>query len=352
MPSLKQKKEVENKIETRPAIQRIKKDIDLTPYTIPEGYSTGYAMAVAAKSKSGKSDTGIVFGYLDLKYKDLLKRAGYDLIVDALEKGVIPPIKRIFLIETEGGWKSQSAKPYERRLFGEIVDDQKIIHWPINKVKLKKIIKNNKEVDLSEEDIEDVQIASNTLFAYISTLQEIVEPTDLVIIDSGSKMKRIFDLDTLIWEEFTSKGITDPKRLRDIGIKRYGDRNTYWEYVMETLRDFPCWTWVTFKVKRHKEWVLNAFDVDPNQPVWLENTEYFFDQMYRIKFALDPKLRSYIEPDQCRYVSGDKEDDRVNIKANLENDDVDRVQTLGVIENLLKNLKGNSPIWIGYEDES
>lgn len=303
--------------------------------------AAGWDIALLGPSKSGKSVSAISLGYLNLEFKDLLLNAGYNEIVEALEAGVIPEVKKIVVIDSENALLSQLNYAYERMMFSPLRDRIQIL--PIEISNLRKIASPDGKVQYDEESINRMTESLRTFTAAIEWASKLDENT-LVIIDSMSIYKLLLDAVTGFMTELKLKDISDTKERNDYRTQRWQERNSWWLDSLRKMRNFKGWSVGTFMMKENAKWVESAFKVPRFVPIWTETTEYNYDMCIQFEIEAGTNVR-IARIRSGRYVDTDNPaDNEVHIYGKIE-DEVDRVQFLSLLNKTLKIAKGGYESW-------
>ena len=310
---------------------------------LDETKAAGWDIALVGESKSGKTDSAITLGYLNLEFKDVLLKAGYDHIVSALEAGVIPEVKKIVVVDSEGALRTQLAYPYEKTLFAPLRDRISVI--PVDVKNLMKIADPSGNVVYDEESIKDVISSVRDFMAAIDYVSKLSSDT-LIVVDSMSVYKLLLDAYTGFIMNLKSEGVTDPRTLNEIRMQRWQDRNSLWLDTLTKLRNFPGWAVSTYMMKMNSEWVVKSFNAPRLTPVWTETTEYRYDMVVNMEIERNTNVR-VASVLSGRYVNTDNPaEDTIEIYGKIEVPE-DRVQFLRVIENALRIMKGGAETWDG-----
>lgn len=317
-------------------IEEMKRTLPIQSLT--DNGAAGWKIALVGESKSGKTDSALTLGYLNLEFEDMLEKAGYTEIIKSLKNGTIRQVERILVIDSENALNAQMRYPYERKLLGPLLKEDRFSFIPIPIENLRKVASPDGEIAYDRESIDKMTQSLKLFTAAIDSIPEL-DPGTLVIIDSMSIYKLLLDTVTGFMAQVRASKSNDPRERSDLRMERWQERNAWWLDSLRKIRSFTGWSVSTFMVKTISDWVVDAFKTEKNVPIWTETTPYNYDMVVEMSIERNTNVR-IAKVTSARYMSVDNpNDNEIHIYGKVEND-TDRVQFLELIEKNLRIANG------------
>lgn len=275
------------------------KKIEWQRYKPDEAAQYGKNIGILGQAMSGKTNLALQFGFFNSKYTPYMKKHGFNDVVELLKSGVLAEIEKIVVVESENNLMKALNDGVEKALYRPLRDIVDII--PVTIPRKNVVIRGGKLVNINSE------ILSQVREEYKETIKALVDDEDdstLIIIDSGSKYKKLLDdkLGTFI-DKIEGRSHASLEGLDKYTQIFYAHRNTEWEEVMEYMRGFKGWNVTTFKESKTPGWVLEQDPTkNPFSQKWVNGTPHFLDIVWRVTALPDGNRRVEIVDGQSRYL--------------------------------------------------
>ena len=249
---------------------------------------SGKKISLLGQSTTGKSILMLNHGFYNSDYLDMIRKAEkFPYVVKALQGGYLPEINEILILESENNLSNALNTPntIENTLFKPFLKKNIITIIPYIITDQGRVIRNGKIIDLSRENIDEIK---TELKEKIMELSDMTSENTLYGIDSGTKVKSIFDKGLKkIVDLVQNRANASIEGIDKFSQLFYGDRNIEWGDMYEHLRGFRGWQISTFKEKETPKWVLKKEPGTAEESTkWVNGTEFYMDIVWRIrKFA-------------------------------------------------------------------
>lgn len=264
----------------------------------------GKNIALTGKSKSGKTFLLCLLGFFREEFRDDIIDAGYDRVVEAMDKKILPTIHKIKVIESENNLLKALNAGAERKVLQPLIDLDTFEIAPIVfERKETSLTDQNKIISLRKKEIEECKQEFDL------TVREIVKENGnhvLFAIDSMTGYKKILDDKLALLYEVVQKRPNAMMEGADTYRQAfYAARNSWWENIMQLLRGYKGWQVTTFKGDDTPEQYQK-----PGQDIyrikWVNGTEYFLDMVYKV--IKHTETFRQVELLNGRYVPDDPDD--------------------------------------------
>lgn len=272
----------------------------------------GKNIALTGKSKTGKTFLLCLLGFFREEFRDDIIDAGYDRVVEAMDKKILPTIHKIRIIESENNLLKALNVGAERKVLQPLIDLDTFEIAPIVfERKETSLTDQNKIISLRKKEIEECKQEFDL------TVREIVKENGnhtLFAIDSMTGYKKILDDKLALLYEVIQKRPNAMMEGADTYRQAfYAARNSWWENIMQLLRGYKGWQVTTFKGDDTPEQYQK-----PGQDVyrikWVTGTEYFLDMVYKV--IKHTETFRQIELLNGRYVPDNPEDLMIDYPMN------------------------------------
>lgn len=306
---------------------------ELVWYKPDPSVAYGKNIAITGKSKAGKTLLMCLLGYFREEFRDDIIDAGYDRVVEAMDKKVLPTIHNILVIESETNLLKSLNAGTERDLLQPLMDLDVFQVAPVTfERKEVALADDNKIITLRREEIEECK----QQFDY--TVREVLRRENkegthtLFAIDSMTGYKKILDDKFgLLYEVISNKNNAVMDGIDTYRQSFYASRNSWSENIMQLLRTYKGWQVTTFKGEDTPPQYLKPGE-DPYNIKWVNGTEFFLDMIYKVT-RITETVRE-IEIMDGRYVPSDPEEMTFPYPCN------DKMGAMPLIDSMCEKLLG------------
>jgi len=254
------------------------------------GKGSGLARVNAFFGNTGTSKSSELAsaGYLNLRYKSLLERFGCPKTVKILQKGILPEVEKIGIIDTDLKWIIDMEQGDWKAKYGPLVDNKV---FQLDEFQITRSSEEKKGKDIVKEDggmIEDEKREIES--AIINNLKD--SSITILGIDSMSDYIKILDdkLDIMFWDNPKAFNEGDVEGLKQMKMVLYGKRAKWFFNMLSAIRISRKPTLLTFQVaeipsnyvkKRKPDENFDPLFEDPTYNVkWVPLTGYKLDNVY------------------------------------------------------------------------
>jgi len=265
----------------------------------PHGKNLGFLGA----TKAGKTMLLCLLGYFREEFREDILAAGYDRVVEVMDKKILPTIHEIVVLETENNLLKGITDGMEYKLLKPLLDLDMFKIIPVEFERKEVALKEGKIETLRKEEIEIVkQEFDFTIRDYVDNGGE----HTLLAVDGMSGYKKILeDKFGMLYEVLSKRDNAFVEGLDTYRQSYYASRNSWWENIMQKLRGYKGWNIVTFKETVTPEYYLKPGE-DPIKTNWVKGTDFYLDMVYRIT-KISETVRN-VEVLDGRYVPSQKDD--------------------------------------------
>jgi len=315
-------------------LQSRKQIVDFSRFeTDIDDESGGYTLGFYGISKAGKTCTA--FSLANLR-KEMIPLWGdkFPLCKKYLENDLLPEIKRVVMIDTEGSFKKQKNQIQEKRLFKYIVGRVEFLYLSVQSQVPDSCLEDLRKgitisIESSRQIYEDVELIEST----IKWVNANSDKNTLVIFDSASKYKDLIEAKGTIQYDLRilQKGV---EAVKDEGFHKLAMRKIWWDAALGMLRGSPGWIVSTFRVVPTSDYTIAVTKSKGREPAYtkteaLSTTMFALDMEYDFELG-DSKFSRNITIRNGRWVD---ENDDENNKFTI--DFSTRFSSLKLIESML-----------------
>lgn len=262
----------------------------------------GKNIGIVGFTKAGKTMLSCLLGYFREEFRDDILNAGYDKVVEVMDKKILPTIHEIVVLETENNLLKGITDGAEFKLLKPLLDLDVFKIIPVEFERKEVAVENDKVVSLRRDEIEQCkQEFDATVRWYVDNGDE----HTLLIIDGMSGYKKILeDKFGLLYEVLSRRDNAVIEGLDTYRQSYYASRNSWWENTMQKIRGYKGWNVLTFKETLTPEHYLKPGQ-DPINTSWVNGTDFYLDMVYRVN-RISETVRN-IEIIDGRYVPSEEE---------------------------------------------
>jgi len=264
----------------------------------------GKNIGILGATKAGKTMLLCLLGYFREEFRDDIIDAGFDRVVEVMDKKILPEIHEIIVLETENNLLKGITDGMEYELLKPLLDLDvfKIIPVEFERKEIGYDEDTNSVTTLRRAEIEEVkQDFDATVRYYVDNGDE----HTLLAIDGMSGYKKILeDKFGMLYEVLSQRKNAMVEGLDTYRQSYYASRNSWWENTMQKLRGYKGWNILTFKETMTPEYYLKPGE-DPISTKWINGTDFYLDMVYRVT-KLSETVRN-IEVLDGRYVPSNEE---------------------------------------------
>ncbi len=258
--------------------------------TIGEKGVEGLARITGLYGNTGTSKSSIIAsaGYLNLKYKALLERFGCPKTVKVLQKGIIPEVTKIGIVDTDLKWIIDMQQGDWKAKYGPLKADKvyELDEFQIIRTQEKKGDKGAISIDDPGIEDEKKEIES----AIFNNLRD--SSISILAIDSVSDYIKVLDdkLDLMFWDNPKAFNTGEVEGLKAMKQVLYGKRAKWFFNSFAAVRKSRKATIMTFQIgevpsnyvkKRKPDEDFDPLFEDPTYNVkWVPLTGYKLDNVY------------------------------------------------------------------------
>lgn len=273
--------EVKTKKETEAESNQPMQLVKTLKWHIPDfNIQYGKNLAIIGQPMVGKTLLAMLMGYFNSEYKDMIREAGYDKVIDVMDAGLLPEIEKIMVLESENNLLKSLNSGVEKLLLRPFIDNKIIQIAPILIPRKEAKLINGRIVSVRREMIEELKEQ------FDQTIKGIIAdegPNTLFIIDSMSAYKKLLDDKFGLLYEIISK--RDSAVMDGIDTYKqayYASRNTWWDNLLQSKRAFNGWNVDTYKEKEIPEYYRKPGE-DDYRIQYIAGTSHYLDMEWRIE---------------------------------------------------------------------
>jgi len=288
----------------------------------------GKNIALTGKSKAGKTFLLCLLGFFREEFRDDIIDAGFDRVVEAMDKKVLPTVHKIVLIESENNLLKALNVGAEREVLQPLIDLDVFEIAPITFERREtELSDKNKVISMRKKEIELCKQRFDL------TVRDVIKNEGnhtLFGIDSMTGYKKILDDKlALLYDVVAKRGHAMMDGADTYRQAFYAARNSWWENTMQLLRGYKGWQITTFKGDDTPEQYQK-----PGQDIyrikWVNGTEYFLDMVYKV--IKHTETFRQIELLNGRYVPDNPDDLIIDYPMN------DRMGAMPLIDSMCEKL--------------
>jgi len=251
------------------------------------GDHLGRINAFYGETGSAKSSILASYGWLNLKYKDTLEKFGFPKCVKVLQKGILPEIEKMGIVDSDMKWVNDMTSSDWRIKYAPLLDDR-VFDISEFALQRKTEYKDGKEIAIYDPGVEDERREfESAAFNYLhdSSFQ-------FVGVDNLSDYIKILEdkAEILYWDNPNAWSGGENEGLKVLNMRLYSKRNSWYFNFMELLRSSKKMSGLVYWTEGNPEFVSKKkaekgdYDTlyeDPSYKiVWVKGTGLKVDNAY------------------------------------------------------------------------